>query len=118
MEINYPCGICRKEVFDDAIECEICRFWIHRTCGKLKKRDLAFLSNPSYHYYCPKCKEVFPFHNVENYELQWLVNKFDVNEDIFYFCNKCNDITLDCFRFDNCKRGQWDRNKDPDTHFF
>ena len=108
----------KKEVFDDAIDCDICKLWIHRACGKLKKKRIEYLSNPLFHCYCPLCKEVFPFHTVSDDEFQWLMNSFDITEGIFYFYDKCNGITLECFDYREHKSGEWGKYIDPDTNFY
>ena len=55
MNIFYPCSVCKKEVIDDAVECEICKLWTHRVCGKIKKAYLKVLSDSDIYYYCPSC---------------------------------------------------------------
>ena len=43
--INFPCGICRRSVRSNhkAIECSICKFWIHIKCNGLTRKDYEFL---------------------------------------------------------------------------
>ena len=118
MNTDYPCSVCRKEVYNDAIECDICKLWTHRRCGKLKKRYLEFLSNPIYRYYCPMCRDIFPFSNVDDEELQWVLTKLDINEDIFYYYNKCNDINLNCLSYSEDRKCNWEEDKDPDMNFY
>ena len=49
---EHPCGVCRKEVGDNAILCVECLRWVHKRCsgisGKLK-------SNVDFH--CRRCLE-------------------------------------------------------------
>src|SRR5207253_7635649 len=48
---KYPCGICKKEVRSNSIECTGCRKWIHKKCsginGALKEGS---------NYRCTVCK--------------------------------------------------------------
>ena len=37
---EFPCGICNKNVLDNAIECCLCNKWIHAKCGNLRATGL------------------------------------------------------------------------------
>ena len=36
----YPCSVCFNDDKFDAIECDLCNFWVHRCCIKLSKYEL------------------------------------------------------------------------------
>ena len=42
--IAYPCGVCNKSVASNhrAIECDLCKKWIHLKCNKLADKDYKF----------------------------------------------------------------------------
>ena len=63
---KYPCGICNKNVTDNAIECCICFAWIHIRCAELNKNQLKRYGNLQ--WFCSKCKECFPYHGIDNDE--------------------------------------------------
>src|SRR5207244_7670954 len=48
---KYPCGICKKVVRSNSIECTGCKKWIHKKCSGIK-RALKEGSN----YRCTVCK--------------------------------------------------------------
>jgi len=45
--IAYPCGVCSKPVATNhkAIECDLCKQWIHIKCNKLGKNDYKFFQD-------------------------------------------------------------------------
>ena len=52
------CVICKKVADDEAIECTICKGWIHYSCSKLPCYQLTALSSTERLYSCEKCVEV------------------------------------------------------------
>ena len=70
IETPYPCAICSKNVANDSIQCDICGFWVHRTCAKLTKKQLTQKNNPLNYYYCANCSNGFPFMQIDNDELK------------------------------------------------
>ena len=118
MVIEYPCGLCNKEVLNDAIECDLCGYWIHRHCAKLKKKELKVLSDSNDYYSCPSCINMFPFNSIDNDELTWLFNTLNINEELFYYYKKCNGILLDPFENNEYKYNEWDIDMDPDVNFY
>ena len=42
---KFPCGICRKGVGTNLIQCTVCNLWIHKKCsgfqGRLKRMALS-----------------------------------------------------------------------------
>ena len=72
--IPFPCGICLKNVVSNAIECTLCKYWVHLKCANLRKRDLKdFVGDTT--WLCNNCCTVFPFSSVQNDELMYLSNK-------------------------------------------
>ena len=56
--IDFPCRVCCKTVGAGhrAIECDICKSWVHIKCNKLEKNYYAFhQDNPDEQFYCIKC---------------------------------------------------------------
>ena len=79
----YPCALCNKNVINDAIKCDLCGFWVHRTCAKMTKKQLMLKSNPLYYYYCENCSQVFPFMKINDDDLIYMCFKDVINENIF-----------------------------------
>jgi hypothetical protein len=53
---TISCVICKKEVIDGAIECEICQNWHHIECVGVSKTELKFINNHTkFHWFCPHC---------------------------------------------------------------
>ena len=62
----HPCSICMKEVHEktDAIYCDLCLLWVHRSCNKINKSDFLKLtkSPEGETWWCLKCNNsIFPF---------------------------------------------------------
>ena len=53
-EMEWPCGICGKNVTEDGIKCVDCKKWCHvEGCTEIISPN-EYKSNP---YTCPKCSE-------------------------------------------------------------
>ena len=74
----YPCSICNKNVLVDAIECSICKLWVHRKCSKLTKIQLRQLSEVNQMWYCEKSREILPFNQLDDDELIFENNCVDL----------------------------------------
>ncbi|XP_057310678.1 uncharacterized protein LOC130648640 [Hydractinia symbiolongicarpus] len=62
--INFPCGVCGKSVNSNhkAIQCDICKFWIHIKCNGLNADDYISLQNSDELWFCCKCiNKILPF---------------------------------------------------------
>ena len=60
MSVIDPCRICTKTVLNDAIQCDFCKFWIHRKCNRLTAQDLINLENcPDKWHYLKCIKYIF-----------------------------------------------------------
>ena len=58
--IAYPCGVCSKPVATNhkAIECDLCKNWIHIKCNKFGKNDYKFFQdakNIDEQFFCINC---------------------------------------------------------------
>jgi len=115
---NYPCSVCFKEVKNDAIQCEICLFWVHRLCAKLSKCELRNKSDPNIYFYCPKCIEIFPFHQLDDDEFTYINSRINISEKLFNVYNKCANLTLQCFDKSGHSESRWDNNIDPDSNYY
>ena len=72
---KYPCGVCKKGVGRNSIQCSKCKKWIHKKCSKIRGK---LKQDP--HYICPVC-------SVENQRAK--------EEDKSKVKLK-EDVTLDC----------------------
>ena len=83
--IAYPCGVCKKPVGKNhnAIQCDICQFWIHIRCNNLDKKDYAFFNkkvNEDIEFFCINCvKNNIAFSNLNNNEFSISVKKGIIN---------------------------------------
>ena len=67
--INFLCKVCEKNVndSDQAIQCDLCDYWIHINCNNLNYIDYKFLQNSSDPCYCILCySQIFPFNSMKN----------------------------------------------------
>ena len=94
---TYPCALCNKEVINDAIKCDICGFWVHRTCAKMTKKQLAVKSNPLYYYFCENCSQVFPFMQINDDDLTYICFKDAINENVFNVYKQFKDTSFHSF---------------------
>ena len=116
--IYFPCTVCKKEVKNDAIQCDLCSLWSHRTCAKLSKRELIKLSDPTYYYNCPLCFNIFPNSDVGEDEFQFLNTNINMSEDVYNIYNRCKNISLDFNNDTEYKINNWEDKIDPDLNFY
>ena len=67
--INFPCKVCGENVNDNdqAIQCELCYYWIHINCNNLSYIDYKFPQNSNDPWYCILCCcEIFPFNSMKS----------------------------------------------------
>ena len=117
-KINFPCSVCNREVESYAIQCDLYQLWTHRFCAKLKKYDIICLSHNDVYYYCPVCKNIFPFTEVNDDEIQFICSDIDVNADIFYYRKNGNDLNINSFNVNECRTGDWENTVNPGHIFF
>ena len=62
---SFPCGICNKNVLNNAVECCLCKYWI----AKLSRNDQRQLTENCY-WTCSNCKDNLPFSHITDEELK------------------------------------------------
>ena len=73
---KFPCRICTKNVHDKdkAVQCDLCKLWIHMKCNNLNYLDYSYLQNCDESWYCIEVAAQFslstPYQVTENF---WLV---------------------------------------------
>ena len=94
-KIHFPCGVCKKNVVINAIECSLCLQWVHLKCGNLKKSDLVRLEGDIV-WQCRNCVALFPFNNVEYDELLYWCNNtlpdVKIHENCSSLIAKCQEF--------------------------
>ena len=77
--ISFPCRVCNKSVGvrHHAIECDICKTWVHTKCNKLDKKDYHFYQNNADEpFICIKCtEESLPFMCLNENQFKIAVDK-------------------------------------------
>ena len=77
--IDSPCGVCRKAVSirHRAIECNLCKTFIHIKCNKFNQTDYKFhQNNPDEHFYCITCiAENIAFSTLNDNQFEVFVKK-------------------------------------------
>ena len=77
--IQFPCGVCGRSVGvrHGAIECDICKTWVHIKCNKFNKSDYKlYQNNPDTPFYCIICTaENIPFSTLNNNQFNVAVIK-------------------------------------------
>ena len=66
---KFPCRICAKNVHDKdkAVQCDLCKLWIHITCNNLNYLDYRHLQNCDESWYCIECcGKIFPFNSLSS----------------------------------------------------
>ena len=98
--------MCSKNVLNDAIYCDICCSWVHRSCSKLSKKQLALKSHPDYYYYCEHCVQCMPFMQISNEELNYLYYDDIMSNHVHQVYNKFKNNQFEMFsdssHLDNC----------------
>ena len=70
----FPCSVCNRNVVHDAIECSLCKLWVHRKCALLTKKELNRLDKCNCDWYCPNCIKIWPFYNIDDEELNFMLS--------------------------------------------
>ena len=71
--LNFPCGICSKNIHSNAEECCLGLYWIHQKCEGLTRKELNQLkdnNNRRYRNYV----QVLPFHELSDDELIFVIS--------------------------------------------
>ena len=66
--IKIPCKICESNVTncDQAIQCDLCDYWVHIKWNDLNYIDYKFLISNDSWFYISCCSEILPFNTVKN----------------------------------------------------
>ena len=98
--MKFPCGICNRNVLTNAIECTLCKYWIHNKCAKLNAKQLRLLSGVNQDWFCENCTNVFPFSNIDNTEFRLVNSDLNVkDQELFERYEKCIDIDIGVFNY-------------------
>ena len=97
-KVLYPCSLCSKNVINDAIHCDICGLWVHRTCSNMTKKQLMLKSNPNYYYYCSHCVQCMPFMQIDDEELCYLNYDDYMNSEVYNIYNTFKDSQFKLFQ--------------------
>ena len=54
----YPCGLCQHQVKTNAVACDECSVWYHKTCMELNSHDLDLLQRSHVQWICFKCESM------------------------------------------------------------
>ena len=79
--VAYPCGVCNRAVAKNhmAIECDICKKWIHIKCNLLNKSDYTTFQSAEKEaeiFICINCiSENIPFSKLNNNEFTVFIRK-------------------------------------------
>ena len=77
--IAFPCRVCCKAVGvrHRAIECDLCKTWVHIKCNKLDQNDYQFhQDHPDEPFHCIKCSaENIPFSTLNDNQFEICVKK-------------------------------------------
>ena len=66
---NFPCKVYGKNVNDNdqAMQCDLCNYWIHINCNNLNYIDYKFLQNSNNPCHCILCcSQIFPFNSMKS----------------------------------------------------
>ena len=82
------------------------------------KRRPPGSSGENCYYNCPICRELFPYFSVQVDELQWITSNIEVNEKIYFYYYKCNNIEVFFLSHQEYNTSDWENNTNPDTNFY
>ena len=83
----YICFICKKNVKNNCIYCEICDQWLHFKCSKISRSQFISLSKSNGPFFCFNClAQEIPFSSISNKEFKNL----NVNNICTHSCDICN----------------------------
>ena len=88
------------------------------TAQNCQKKKLIKLSYKDQYWYCAGCTNIFPYHDVNEDEFQFLHLNDDMNESKFEIYKKCCDIEFECFKFNEYNISDKQSSADPVNHFY
>ena len=93
---HFPCGICDKNVVSNAIECSLCKIWIHFKCAHIKNTDLKYFEGDT-HWICCNCKINFAYSTLSNGKFMSEVNNCSLifSNSYYSLLENCQEFRLD-----------------------
>ena len=90
--VKFPCKVCGKNVNDNdqAIQCDLCNYWIHINCNNFNYIDYKSLQNSNDPWYCILFwSQIFPFNSMKsNKNFSICVSNFHNNSKLVKTLNK------------------------------
>ena len=113
---NIPLHICNKcdHKVVNYIECSLCYLKYHRRCAELKNNELKEKTNESY-WVCLNCKDIFPFQNVSDEELNHMNFNSESLKNIIEITNKCTELNFKTFEIPIYRQNDFENQIDPDS---
>ena len=90
---TYLCATCKKQVSDDAVECQWCSRWEHKVCAKITTEEYVLLDSvcDSIMFFCTECTTKVPL-ALKSYDHEVdVAGKFEALE--VKFTTMINDLT-------------------------
>ena len=110
----------KKRFFLECIECSICSNWIHRRCAGLTKKQFIHIGATDNYWYCTKCIENFPFHNITDEEICFLnTDLYSSSASLCTIYEKCTKLNVEKFKYQssfNENHHEFDRDINPDVN--
>ena len=101
---HFPYGVCNKKVVSNAIECSLCKTWIHFKCAHIKYTHLKYFEGDA-HWICHSCNINFPYSTLSNQEFMCEVDSCSLKFSSSYYSllEKCQEFRLDQNPYDEDK---------------
>ena len=116
---NIPLHICNNcdHKVVNYIECSLCYLKYHRRCAELKNNELKEKTNESY-WVCLNCKDIFPFQNVSDEELNHMNFNSESIKNIIEITNECTELNIKTFEIPIHRQNDFENQIDPDFNFY
>ena len=116
---NIPLHICNNcdHKVVNYIECSLCYLKYHRRCAELKNNKLKEKTNESY-WVCLNCKDIFPFQNVSDEELNHINFNSESIKNIIEITNECTELNFKTFEIPIHRQNDFENKIDPDFNFY
>ena len=96
---NKKCDV-KVDETDDAIECDICRFWFHTKCQKLKRDAYKDISTHSLFWVCDVCR--VKCHQINKASIKMVLEKLEnIDNNISEFKSQTNENKNDIVKIEN-----------------
>ena len=113
----YPCLKCQKNVLTDAVECCLCKKWLHRTCAMLSKNELRIIDEQDKIWLCFLCECTMPFSDIDDEECLFINDNIDVDKNLYELYKQCRKMKYDAFQFINYNVCDFENSIDPENNF-